>query len=244
MNSTLLRSNIWKKLETIFFPYLCVLCLKSSDTTRDLCLDCDASLPRLKMSCRQCGNKLTSIQEQISFICGHCLKDPPVYDFILPLFEYMTPIDQFIHQLKFKKKLMYARLLGELMAETLSNYYTKQTLPECIIPVPLHPKRLRERGFNQSLELARPISKKLGIPIKPRSYKRIRNTLQQSNVPIDQRKKNVKGAFIKDSNEIYRRVAIIDDVVTTGFTVDSLSKILKSEGVTEITVWCCARTCR
>lgn len=234
-----------KKLEAMLFPYLCVLCLKASDTTKDLCSVCDGTLPRLLLACRQCGNRLISFSDQPSgWICGHCLKNPPAYDFMMPLFEYAEPVDRFIHRLKFQKKLMYARLLGELMSEALLLRYQKQALPECIIPVPLHLERLRDRGFNQSLELAHPIAKKLNIPLEPFLYRRVKNTQQQSSIPIDQRKQNVKQAFVKQGNRRYQRVAILDDVVTTGFTVEALSCALKEEGVKEVTVWCCARVCR
>lgn len=235
--------TILKKLECLLFPYLCVLCWRASDRERDLCSECDENLPRLTTFCQQCADRIHTCPEQ-AFICGKCLKDSPFYDYTVPLFEYTEPIDTLIHRLKFGKKLLYARLLGELMANALSERYQDVLLPECIVPVPLHSKRLRDRGFNQSLELGRAISHRLKIPMEPFLCKRVKNTVQQSSIPIDQRKQNVEQSFVYQGRRFYERVAILDDVVTTGFTVNALSQALKANGVIEVTVWCCARVCR
>lgn len=235
--------KISQQWERWVFPYFCVICLKASDTTSDLCLSCRSQLPTVEKSCKCCANRLVSMHEPADWICGKCIKTPPAYNEILSVFEYATPVDYLVQQLKFGKKLLYASVLGGLMAEHFASHYQTRLLPQCILPVPLHRKRLKERGFNQSLELARPIAKKLNIPLEPFLYQRVRNTLQQSHIPMNQRRHNVDQAFIKSSSKCYQHVAIIDDVVTTGFTVDALSKTLKKNGVKEVTVWCCARTC-
>ncbi len=153
-----------------------------------------------------CGNRWATFHvEKVSRyqrVCGQCLKCPPAYDEVLSLFEYAFPVDQWVRQLKFGKNLVYARLLGELMAEWIAQHYQNKALPQCIIPMPLNSKRLRQRGFNQSLELARPIAKKMKIMLEPFLYRRIRNTLQQSKIPLSQRKKNVpKSRFRKNHSE-------------------------------------------
>ena len=170
--------------------------------------------------------------------CGACLKKPPWFDKTIALFFYQAPIERFIIELKFNKKLIYAKLLGTLMVEYLKNQHT---LPECIIPVPLHRKRLQERGYNQALEIARPLAKQLKIPLLTTACRRIKPTSAQLHLPASARRRNVKGAFRVDEGFSFKHVAIVDDVVTTASTVAELSKILKQAGVQMIEVWCCAR---
>jgi ComF family protein len=174
--------------------------------------------------------------------CGECLKNPPYYDKTIAMFRYQSPVDKLILGIKFHNQLLYAKLLGELFAEHLLNFYTTNSFPQIIIPVPLHNKRLRERGFNQALELAKPIAKKIKIPIDTRHCHRIRATETQSLIPAKQRRNNMKNAFAIDKNFAVDYVAIIDDVMTTGDTVNELSKVLRKVGVTKIDIWCCART--
>ena len=120
--------------------------------------------------------------------------------------------------------------------------HRKSNLPECIIPVPLHPQRLRVRGFNQALELARIIAKQLNIPLNYSLCQRDKSTPFQSGLSAKQRKQNLKNAFIVTKPHAYKHVAIFDDVVTTGTTVNELAKQLKNSGVETIEVWAIART--
>jgi ComF family protein len=145
-----------------------------------------------------------------------------------------------ITQLKFSNKLIYAKILAELFINHLS--YLNEPLPQCIIPVPLHRSRLRERGFNQALELAKPIAKRLAIPLDFKSCTRVIATKAQSQILASERKKNIKNAFVIKQNFQYQHVAIVDDVMTTGSTVAELSKTLRKHGVKQIDIWCMART--
>jgi len=133
-------------------------------------------------------------------------------------------------------------LFGALLAERVRNNYRDQSFPECIIPVPLHAQRLRERGFNQALELARATAKQLLVPVEWQSCRRIRATPAQSQLLAAQRAANLKNAFQIIKPFRHKHVAIIDDVVTTGHTVTELSKALQRAGVERIDVWCVART--
>ena len=125
----------------------------------------------------------------------------------------------------------------------MAEHYAQQDArPEVIIPVPLHTGRLRERGFNQALELARPVAARLRIPINIHACARTRGTAAQSDLPAAQRTKNVKGAFeLREPLKEVHRVAIIDDVMTTGATVDELARVLIAAGVENVQVWVCAR---
>jgi ComF family protein len=149
-------------------------------------------------------------------------------------------VDFLIKQLKFHGHLAVARLLGEWLGECLEKQ--NRPLPDCIIPVPLHPVRLRERGFNQALELARPIARHLGLAVQASALRRIRHTLPQSLIDAQVRHSNVRGAFIVDPSLSVRHVAVVDDVITTGSTVGETARILRTAGVTEIEIWACART--
>lgn len=121
-------------------------------------------------------------------------------------------------------------------------------MPQIIIPIPLHPRRLRQRGFNQALEIAKPIAKKFHVPLDTAHCQRVRYTEAQTQIPAEHRGSNVKNAFVVDKkffcgeNSNISHVAIMDDVVTTGHTVNELSRALRKAGVKTIDVWCCART--
>lgn len=216
----------------LLLPHFCVICHKPSHRERDLCLACENQLPFLKNACRICA---TPIPEN-NPICGQCLNQKNPFDQTIAVFKYEPPVSQMITGLKFSAKLHYAPLFGKLLAEKISNK------PEIIIPIPLHKKRLKERGFNQSLEIAKQIGKQLHIPIDAKSCQRIIHTQPQAQVPAKDRKKNVKNAFEIIQKISANHIAVIDDVVTTGHTIYAFCQMLRKHGVQHIDVWCIART--
>jgi ComF family protein len=230
-----------KKLLNWLLPPTCVLCGDPSQQNIDLCAPCQHDLPQLGASCARCALPLPATSSS-DIICGECLRQPPPFDRILAIWRYQSPVDRLITMLKFNHQLVYARLLGELLAEQLQRYYQNHVLPECIIPVPLHKQRLRERGFNQALEIARPIAKQLRVAIDRKSCARTRATEAQTALPANQRRRNVKGAFAITGTLRAKHVAVLDDVITTGHTVTELSHALRDHGVEHIDIWCCART--
>jgi ComF family protein len=149
-------------------------------------------------------------------------------------------VDFLIKALKFQGRLTVARLLGDWLSEALAD--RSNPLPQAIIPVPLHAARMRERGFNQALEIARPIARRLGIPMLPNAVSRIRHTAPQMGLDARTRRSNIHGAFIVSQPIQLQHVAILDDVVTTASTVAEIAKVLRTAGVQEITIWACART--
>lgn len=223
------------------FPHVCVFCRDLSSEKIDLCADCKQGLPWLddKEVCMKCALPLPSSDMKC---CGQCLQKPPSFDRCISLFYYQEPISQLITGLKFQHKLLYARVLGELLADKIQQFYYAKAKPEYIIPVPLYRKRLCQRGFNQALELARPIIKKMGIPYYSAVY-RVRNTAAQSSLRGAERIKNVRNAFVLEKNFLAKHVAIIDDVMTTCNTLEELSRVLKAAQVERIDIWCAARTC-
>jgi ComF family protein len=171
------------------------------------------------------------------------LKKPLPFHKICIIFSYTQIIKKLITGLKFQKRLIYAHILGSLLAEQISLQYQKDNLPDLIIPVPLHKERLYQRGFNQAMELARPISKRLNIPIDYKGCTRVHNTVAQSRLPANQRATNVKNGFaIQKYLSSKQHIALLDDIMTTDHTLIELSRALYYVGVKRIDVWCCART--
>jgi ComF family protein len=238
-------------------PGVCVLCGQSGARTRfllspwrtiDICQLCSSELPWLNAVCYRCANPLG--QEKIwavdditaSLLCGECMQKPPAYDSTIALFYYHFPLDHMIGLLKFHNKIKFAHVLGAMMAEKIHTRYGDRRKPELIIPMPLHPQRLKERGYNQAVELARPIAKKLGIPLSLTDCVRVANTMPQSVVAASERQRNVSNAFSVKLPSCVEYVALVDDVMTTGSSVTELARTLKKAGVVTVDVWCCART--
>jgi ComF family protein len=143
--------------------------------------------------------------------------------------------------LKFNRDLYPGKLFAKLLLDSIrQRWYLNHKLPEVIIPVPLHSKRHRQRGYNQSLEICLPVARTLKIPLDLRTCKRVRNTPAQARLNKTQRSANVQNAFVAQECR-YEHVALVDDVVTTGSTISALSYALLSKGVKQIDVWCICR---
>lgn len=232
-----------RQLGHTLLPYCCVLCGDLARPFYNLCESCQQSLPSLPYCCQQCARFLPLESAKDSKLyCGSCLHTPPAYHLTHALFPYQSPITEMITALKFQHQLIYAKTLGQLLSEKIERvWYRDKALPDLIIPVPLHPKRLAERGFNQALELAKPLASALRLPILKASIKRIKHTAAQSGLSAKTRQQNITRAF--SSNHSYEglTVALLDDVITTGHTMKELSKVIKKNGAKSIHVWCVAR---
>lgn len=220
---------------SVLYPATCVLCGGSGDGNRDLCKDCLQDLPEPGTVCYRCAEPLPAAPPDS--LCGRCLNQPPAFDRVIALCEYAPPLDHLIHQLKFSGRLHLARLLGELLAERAR----RVVRPDCILPMPLHATRLRQRGFNQAMELARPVARTLAAPLDTKTCIRIRATPAQSKLSRTGRQSNVKGAFAVQGPVQTPHIAIVDDVMTTGSTAGELARALKSGGAQKITVIVVAR---
>lgn len=245
-----------KKISARFFPHICVLCGRFSHRPHDLCEPCLRDLPYSSHACSICArpsaaifaehlskslSKSLSIPHLLS-ICEICSSCPPSFDSSYALFLYQFPITKLIMNLKFGHSLTNARLFGEILYQKIhSEWYHNKTLPECIIPMPLHSQRLKERGFNQALEIARPIAKSLRLPIEYKQCHRIKTTAAQATLAAQNRRRNIKNAFHIDGQLNYQYVAVLDDVITTGQTMNEFCNTLKLAGIQKIDVWCCAR---
>ncbi|NOX09927.1 MAG: ComF family protein [Gammaproteobacteria bacterium] len=225
--------NWTNKLLSILYPYTCILCSAPGYQDTDLCKPCWDELPKIAQACPQCANPINS-----AGLCGRCQQHPPHFQYTHASLLYRYPVDYMIQQLKFSGKLAMARVLGNIMAQQLQN---KETLPQQLIPVPLHPSRMQERGFNQSYEIAKVVGQQLDIPVNDHACIRSRDTHAQSLLKLDARKHNIKGAFGINRNNIADHVAIIDDVMTSGHTLNELAHRLSNAGVSRIEAWVCAR---
>lgn len=228
----------WKTaLQSWLFPAHCRLCMARTRSAMPLCAGCHADLPWPGDSCRQCAGPLGSAPS--AGRCGHCQRQPPVYTATTALLRYRPPADFLIQRLKFAGELALAPLLAGLLAARLAG--RTSSLPELLVPVPLHGSRLRERGFNQATEIARVLGRTLHIPVNHRLCRRSRKTQTQSLLPVKVRHWNVRNAFAMTDRTPARHVAIVDDVMTTGHTVNELARILQGAGVNKIEVWVIAR---
>ncbi len=235
----IVKVNKWLKyIQHIRAPH-CVFCNSKTQQTLDLCDACYQDLPWIKWACYRCGLPL-AINSKI--YCGACQQHPPPFDRTISLFHYNYPADQLIIGLKFQEKLNYGRMLGSLLGARILREYQTSSLPDVIIPVPLHNQRLKERGYNQAREIAHFCSKKTGIPLKTNCCKRIRNTTKQTGLHAAQRKQNLKHSFAITNKLTVNSIAIVDDVMTTGATLSEISNTFLRAGVKNIHLWCIART--
>ncbi len=230
--------NCSKIAQSLAYPALCTLCGDAGHEGADLCPGCWDDLPFNRHACRQCALPLPDMAAENS-LCGQCQKEPPEFDRCYAPLRYGYPLDYLISNFKFRSKLAQGRLLAELMADFLRQQQCE--LPELIVPVPLHVSRLRERGFNQALELARPLARCFGLSVDARLAVRNRATLSQMELSKGARRKNIRGAFELMGQLVARHVAIVDDVVTTGNTVNELARVLRCGGAARVDVWAVAR---
>lgn len=245
LNLTTVISNL--------IPTLCLQCnkLQKHDTTANcianLCSNCEHQLPYLRNCCYRCAMPLPHPVEQGSkTYCGSCLKHHPSYDLIFCAIKYEPPTSNFIINLKHNSDLTSLSTLSELFIKA---YRLRQTRhqddmqADVIIPVPLHWSRQFIRGFNQSHCLASLISKQLKIPIAYNYMERVQRTRPQQGLTKKERLKNLSGCFQTTNNSVEDlTIALFDDVITTGATVEAAAKTLKAAGAKAVIVWSIART--
>ena len=199
-----------------------------------MCTACLADLPwHTQPQCPQCATPTLLGQ-----ICGACLKRPPAFERTVAALGYAFPLDRLIPRLKYHGRLAIAPALGVCLARAAEN----APAPDRLIAMPLHPKRIRERGFNHATEIAREVAKRLNLPLDTDSCQRIRDTPPQMGLKHDARRRNLRGAFACSGDVRGQRIALIDDVMTTGTSLDELAATLERAGAREVTCWVAART--
>ena len=213
------------------FKQKCTLCNTSTNSELSLCEACIQDLPLApNPSCPQCG---LSTQGDI---CGKCLKQPPHFDVTNAFLHYSYPVDALLQHYKYNNALYLCQTLASLFAKKV-----EMREIDVMIAMPLHPNRMKARGFNQSLELAKIIARQHHIALDSVSCKRIKNTPPQASLPFKHRLNNMKDAFTCSQSFAGQHVAIIDDVMTTGSSLNELAKILKKAGARKVSCYVLAR---
>jgi len=217
-------------LSNLLFGGSCFLCRGAARGI--LCPACDADLPRLAGTlCPRCA-----LPSPGAALCGRCLADAPHYDATVAALAYRFPADTLVHALKFRSQLALAPLMGDLLIEAIRERI------DLVVPVPLSRERLRERGYNQAAEIARHVARERRARLELTVVARERNTRAQADLPWSDRARNVRGAFRCERSLDGAAIAVVDDVMTTGATLDELAATLKRAGAARVVNWVVART--
>jgi ComF family protein len=220
------------KMAQLAFGGGCFLCRGAAEGR--LCRACDADLPRLPaLRCPRCA-----LDSNAGEVCGRCLARPPAFDATIAALAYEFPADVLVQALKFRGELALAPLLAGVLAARLP----RGDRVDCLLPVPLSAARLRARGFNQSLEIARHVAAATGARLAPQLAERGRDTPPQAELALGERSGNVRGAFRCPQPLGGAAVAVLDDVMTTGATLEELAATLKRAGASRVVNWVVART--
>ena len=233
---------IFRQLFNIALPTRCAFCQAISGET--ICQGCQEDFLRTPTQvCRRCALFLANAD--LSSICGDCLQHSPSYDITIAACKYQAPCDQLVQKLKFRSELG----LASAMAQAIRNRILESSqleLPDLLLPVPLGQRRLQERGFNQALEIGRQLSTQLGIPLETRLLRRIKETLAQSTLRPHQRQTNIRNAFLFNDQRNTQiqglHIGVVDDVMTTGMTLNAIAKELKLHGAVKVSNFVFART--
>jgi len=225
----------------LLYPTTCRLCGDHGSNGLDICDGCLGELPANDHCCSHCALPLpASIAAQQK--CMDCRNKPPPFNRLLAPYLYQQPVDGLITNLKYGQQLVNSRLLGVLLADYILT--RSSPLPQLVLPIPAHPKRLRERGFNQASELTRQVASRLKLPWRSSLISRNRWTPPQQTLSRQQRLRNVSDSFQYQAIKGIKHVALLDDVVTTGSTVAAATMALRSTGVEKVDIWAVARTPR
>jgi len=227
------------RLGLVLMPARCLVCLEAGAGGHDLCGECQDALPWNDKACSRCG---LPMPEPVA-ACGRCLRKPPPLDRVLAAFNYGFPVDRLLPRFKFHHDLAAGRELAEATLAMLAGALPADPAdrPQALVAVPLHPKRLRQRGYNQALELAKPLSSAFAVPLLRDGLRRIRDIAPQSGLGALARRRNPRGAFAAGSDMFPSHVALVDDVMTTGATLYECARVLRRAGVHRVDAWVAAR---
>ncbi|HSD36507.1 MAG TPA: ComF family protein [Rhodocyclaceae bacterium] len=220
-----------------FWPQQCFVCGGRAGLTV-VCAACEDILPW--HDCPACPSCALPVPQGQT--CGRCLRHPPHFDTTLAAFEYEHPVREMVMALKFGAGFAVRDMLVSALLAVVSDIDDLQA--DLVVPMPLHRQRIAERGFNQSMELARGVGRVLGLPVLPQLVERDVDTRHQAGAPLRQRIKNVRGAFRCVEAIVGKRVLVIDDVMTSGATLNELARTLKLAGATQVNNLVVARTLR
>jgi ComF family protein len=220
------------RLADALLPQDCMLC-GAPTGARQVCAECAAELPWLDEACPRCA-----LPGPGGRVCGRCTSTPPAFDATVACFTYEYPVDRLVQSLKYGHRLAVGRWLAERLLERIGPDHGA----DVVVPMPLHRARLAERGFNQSLEIARHVAHRLALRLDVEGARRVLSTAPQVDLPLDARARNVRGAFACTRRFDGLRVAVVDDVMTSGASLDELAATLKAAGAARVVNWVAART--
>lgn len=229
-----MRHKVTSISQRIRLPAICILCNQYHQGLVAVCHACIELLSPIGTSCLHCALPLP---ETSFLVCGQCCKKKPTFDNTFSAYHFEEPLRSLLHEFKYHEGLYLSSFLATLILKALT---PKALITECLIPVPLHPARLKQRGFNHAAELVKYLSRVLKIPCALSHCRKIINTAPQAELSAPDRRNNLCGAFYAKPLP-YQHVTLVDDLLTTGSTVNELAKTLKEQGVHQVDVWTCAR---
>jgi len=232
------RPSAWQQLAKICqqaLPQSCAFCAAPCGNLQ-VCAACCESLPRIECACATCA-----LPAHGRVVCGACLARPPPFAAAFAAFAYAFPLDRMLHAFKYGGRLSHADFLAEALSERIMRRPADTPWPEVLVALPLAPSRQRSRGFDQAAEIARRVARITGVPMIT-GLRRTRDTPAQAALPWQERAKNVRGAFAAEPSLGGRRIAIVDDVMTTGATLASAASAVLRAGALGVEVWAVART--
>ena len=212
----------------------CLLCTGRS--SRLVCPACTFEMPWNHWACHLCAAPVVSPDIAL---CRYCARRAPPFDAAIAAFRYAAPVDRAIQGLKYNADFLAAHWLAESIVSAVRS--RQRVLPELLVPVPLHRSRIRRRGYNQAQELAKLVGRELGLGVKPRLAQRLRATEDQIGKSAAERRSNLRGAFAVHESIQGRRIALIDDVMTTGSTLAELARACRKAGAVTVEAWVVAR---
>ena len=234
----------WPRLVQFALPNLCALCGNLSQTA--LCADCDDAgyWNEARLRCAVCAVPLAGSRHAAAahYRCDDCIDSPPSFDATLTLADYRAPLDMLARNLKFRARFALGREFASRLARAVADAYAQDALPDVVAPVPLSRKRLIERGYNQAWQIAKPLARALQVRADAALVRRIAHTSPQSRLDRDTRRRNVAGAFTVTKPVRGLHVAVVDDVMTSGATLDALAHTLKTAGAARVTNFVALRT--
>lgn len=213
-------------------PQDCFVCGQASGD-RLLCAACETGLPHLTGPlCPACA-----LPSAPGTLCGACQSEPPHFNATFAAFRYAFPVEHVVQELKYRHRLPLAGWLADALASRLA-----MPAVDCLLPLPLSARRMKERGFNQAQEIARPLARRFGLPLLPEAAVRVRDTAPQASLPWKERQANIRHAFECRADLTGKRVAVVDDVMTSGATLNEFARTLKLHGAARVENWVAART--
>lgn len=229
-----MRQKVASITQMLSLPAICLLCKQYHSKPVAVCDSCRSLFKPIGAACSYCA---LPVPDATFLVCGLCCRKKPPLDRTITAYLFEEPLRTLLHHFKYDGALYLRRFLAHLMLDALP---PESLQSQCLVPVPLHPKRLGQRGFNQAAELSKWLAKKLKMVCELNLCKRIIHTPPQVSLDSKQRQQNLRNAFQSKPTQ-YQHITLVDDLLTTGSTANELAKTLKEQGVARVDLWCCAR---